>query len=136
MEKLSNNIYNDAKSTNQYSTIAAISNLDNVLLICGGYDKNERLLIPNNILSKIICVFAYGESKDRVKKYMDEKNVNCIIYDKLVEAFDQANQILDDRKILLYSPMFASYDQYESYNKRGYEFEQLVLKKKSLFSKK
>jgi UDP-N-acetylmuramoylalanine--D-glutamate ligase len=136
MEKLTNNIYNDAKSTNQYSTIAAISNLDNVLLICGGYDRGERLVISNDILSKIICVFAYGDSKGKIKKYMNEKNVNCLVYDKLVEAFDASYQMLDDKKTLLYSPMFASYDQYKSFEKRGYEFEELVLKKKSLFSKK
>jgi UDP-N-acetylmuramoylalanine--D-glutamate ligase len=136
MERLTNNIYNDAKSTNQFSTIAAISNLDNVLLICGGYNRGERLMIPNQILSKITCVFAYGDTKDIINEYMNEKRVNCIVFEKMSEAFDYAYSLLDYKKVLLYSPMFASYDQYESFEKRGYEFEQLVLKKKSLFFKK
>lgn len=134
MEKISKNIYNDAKSTNQYSTIAAISSLDNVLLICGGYDRGETLNISKDILSKIICVFAYGETKDIIKKYMDSKGVNCIIYNNLKDACLGVFPMLDKNKNLLYSPMYASYDQYKSYNERGYEFESLV--KKSLLFKK
>jgi UDP-N-acetylmuramoylalanine--D-glutamate ligase len=128
MEKLTTNIYNDAKSTNQYSTIAAISALDNVLLICGGYDRQDKLMLPPNILCKLKGVFAYGNSKDKIKLYMDEKNINCMIFNNLEEAFNTASLLLNKNNNLLYSPMFASYDQYKSYNERGHEFELLVSK--------
>ena len=134
MERLTSNIYNDAKSTNQYSTIAAISALDNVLLICGGYDRGDRLMLAPNVLGKLKCVFAYGDTKDKIKLYMDKNNINCMIFKNLEEAFNTAYLLLNKNNNLLYSPMFASYDQYKSYNERGYEFEQLV--SKSLKAKK
>lgn len=130
LEKLSKNIYNDAKSTNQYSTIMAIKNFNNVLLISGGYDRGEILSIQKEILNKIIHVYAYGQTGVKIKTYMDKMKVKCSVYNTLEEAFNEAYSDIKKNTILLYSPMFASYDQYQSYNDRGYEFELLVKSKK------
>ena len=48
------------------------------------------------------------------------------VEDPLKEATLKA---LNDRKdeVILYSPMFASYDQYSSFEERGKEFNKIVL---------
>lgn len=127
LTKLNDFIYNDAKSTNPYSTIAAMKCFDNILLICGGYDRKENLNCLNEHLYKLKKVYAYGQSKDKVYNYMTNHNVECHCFTSLEEAFVQA---LKDRKdeTILFSPMFASFDCFKNYNERGKFFNQLFSK--------
>jgi UDP-N-acetylmuramoylalanine--D-glutamate ligase len=126
LERLRYNIYNDAKSTNCASTTSAILGLDNVLLICGGYDRGIDIVLPEEALDRIVSVYAYGASKNKIKEFMDMYEIECHIYDNLGEAFDDAYNNLSNERTLLYSPMCASFDQYENYVKRAEEFERLV----------
>ncbi len=127
MEKLNSYIYNDAKSTNPYSTIAALKCLQNVELICGGYDRKENLSCLNEDLSRIKKVYAYGESKGKIEQYMVNHQVECQCFNSLEEAFLKA---LGERKdeIILFSPMFASFDEFKNYIQRGEYFNQLYHK--------
>lgn len=124
-EKLDNNIYNDAKSTNCQSTEAAISSLNNVHLICGGYDRGNDIYLGYDALTKIKCVYAYGESRNKIKNYFIERGINVIEYLDLKSAFNDAIVNLNSYNNILYSPMCASFDQYNSYNERGMEFNNL-----------
>ncbi|MDE7161135.1 MAG: UDP-N-acetylmuramoyl-L-alanine--D-glutamate ligase, partial [Anaeroplasmataceae bacterium] len=71
LTKVNDFIYNDAKSTNPYATIAALDCLENVELLCGGYDRKENLSCLQDSLSKIKRVYAYGDTKYKIKEYMD-----------------------------------------------------------------
>ncbi len=126
LTKLNDFIYNDAKSTNPYSTIAALCCFSSVELICGGYDRKEDLFCLKDSLSKLKRVYAYGQSKEKIKKFMDENHVECFIFDSLDEAFYQA---FKDRKdeIILFSPMFASFDLFKNYIERGAYFNKIVM---------
>lgn len=130
-EKVDNYIYNDAKSTNIYSTINALDFFKNdmILLICGGYDRGEDLE-PLCMYSKNIKkVYAYGETKHKLKLFFSKIMIDCEEFDILNEAVIKA---LNEHKkeIILYSPMFASYDQYNSYLERGKEFYRIIKKNK------
>lgn len=127
LTKVNEYIYNDAKSTNPYATIAAIKCLDSIFLICGGYDRKEKLSGLNDYLSKIKAVYAYGATKDKIHNYMKKNNVECYTFSNVEEAFTCA---LKDRRneIILYSPMFASFDQFGNYIERGNYFSTLVQK--------
>ena len=123
LEKLSDFVYNDAKSTNVFSTIEALKSLGMVNLILGGYDRGEDyspLFEYKNLLKE--C-FIYGENKDKIKKLCKENNVKCHTYKTLKKATLEA---LKKEGVLLYSPASASFDQYQSYLERGSEFEIIV----------
>ena len=128
LEEVYKNIYNDAKSTNIYSTISALNEFKDkkVLLICGGYDRKEDLQGLDDYISNIVKVYAYGATKEKLHNYFKKKKIEIIICNDLKDATISA---LNDMKeeILLYSPMFASYDQYSSYEQRGKEFNQIIL---------
>ncbi len=129
-------IINDAKSTNPYSTIAALKNLNKVILICGGYDRGEQLNCLLPYLDRISLVICYGESKDKLFKFFDEFNTLAYKCFDLKEAVSLCVKYKKKENTILYSPMFASYDQYKSYIERGNEFNQLIfhLYKRSRYS--
>lgn len=122
---LSNDIINDAKSTNPFSTIATLKTLSNVILICGGLYRGENMHVLTPYISTIKCVYAYGETKNLIMNFFNEFNIKCYIFDDLKSASLSA---LDEKKesTLLYSPMFASYDQYKDYTQRGKEFSDII----------
>ena len=127
LESLGKNIYNDAKSTNIYSTISALNEFKNkeVFLICGGYDRKDDLSGLDSNISNVIKVYTYGATKERVYNYFKKKKIEVIMFETLRDATLKA---LNDRidEVILYSPMFASYDQYASYEERGREFNNLI----------
>ena len=127
MTKVNDFIYNDAKSTNPYSTIAALKCFDKVSLICGGYDRKENLGCLNDYLSKIKCVYAYGDTSSKINEYMNMHDIECYVFDNLEDAFKTA---LKNRQneIILFSPMFASFDNFKNYIERGNYFTELVKK--------
>lgn len=127
LTKINEYIYNDAKSTNPYSTIAALECFSSVDLICGGYDRKENLNCLNDSLHKIKRVYAYGATKNKIKEYMSSHQVECLTFDSLDEAFIKAYH---DRtnEVLLFSPMFASFDSFQNYIERGKYFNELATK--------
>lgn len=127
LTKINDYIYNDAKSTNPYSTLAAIKCFNKVLLICGGYDRCEKLDCLKDVLHKIKKVYAYGNTKNKIYEYMKNNNVDCMIYDSLDEAFLNALSQRSD-EIILFSPMFASFDNFSNYIERGKYFDEIVYK--------
>ena len=110
-------VYNDAKSTSIYSTIAALECVKkDTLLILGGRNKNiDYSLISNYKVKEIIM---YGEEKD--KTFLNVKKFN-----NLKEVFSYLKVNINKYKVVLYSPGFTSLDQYKSYIERGEEFEKL-----------
>lgn len=127
LTKINDFIYNDAKSTNPYSTMAALECFEEVELVCGGYDRKENLACLKNALPKLKRVYAYGQTKDKVRTYMEENKVECLTFDSLDEAFTKAYH---DRKeeIILFSPMFASFDHFKNYIERGKYFNEIAMK--------
>ncbi|MGM9970786.1 MAG: UDP-N-acetylmuramoyl-L-alanine--D-glutamate ligase [Anaeroplasmataceae bacterium] len=126
LERIKSNIYNDSKSTNIYSTIEALKSLNNISLICGGYEKNDELsdLIP--YLSKIKKVYIYGMNKNRLEAFFKINKKEVEIFDNLSDA---TKKCLNDKyDNILFSPMSASYDQYKSYIERGEHFTQIINK--------
>lgn len=127
LTKINSFIYNDAKSTNPYSTMAALECFDSVELICGGYDRKENLDCLKSSLTKLKRVYAYGQTKGKIEKYMQDNNVECLAFNSLDEAFEKA--YLDRKEeIILFSPMFASFDGFKNYIERGKYFNEIALK--------
>lgn len=124
--------YNDSKATNPEASIVAINSFPNkrVVLIAGGRDKKTSLddfieAVKKNI-SKVVLI---GEATQRFKEELSKKGYLNIVNSKtLEEAIDIAS--LDKPDVVLLSPACASFDMFESYEKRGDAFRNYVLPKK------
>ena len=124
--------YNDSKATNPEASIVAINSFDNkkVVLIAGGRDKKTSLdEFIKAIQEKISKVILIGEATQRFKDALSSNGYYNIVNSKtLEEAIDIAS--LDKPDIVLLSPACASFDMFESYEKRGEAFKNYVLSKK------
>ena len=130
LERIGKGIYNDAKSTNSNATNSALLNLKDVHLICGGFENDALISLSEMALNNIKYVYAYGETKDRLMDYFEHHGIFCDTYNTLAEALNSVMKFKEKRDVVLYSPMCPSFDQYESYIKRGEEFESLIKNKK------
>ena len=124
--------YNDSKATNPEASIVAINSFPNkkVVLIAGGRDKKTSLddfveAVKKNI-SKVVLI---GEATKRFKDELTKKGyLNTVNSRTLEEAIDIAS--LDRPDVVLLSPACASFDMFDSYEKRGDAFRNYVLSKK------
>ena len=124
--------YNDSKATNPEASIVAINSFDNkkVVLIAGGRDKKTTLKdFIKAVKEKISKVILIGEATERFKNELSNNGYLNIVNSKtLEEAIDIAS--LDKPDVVLLSPACASFDMFESYEKRGDAFKNYVLSKK------
>lgn len=123
--------YNDSKGTNADSTIKAISSFnDPIVLILGGYNKNEdfRYLLDFG-KSKIKSIIALGDTKEYIFDLANSKGFDKVYkVNNLTEAIDLSQKITEDGDVLLFSPACASWDMYKNFEERGDEFISLVEK--------
>lgn len=124
--------YNDSKATNPEASIVAINSFENkkVVLIAGGRDKKTSLKdFIQAVKEKISKVVLIGEATQRFKNELFEQGYMNIVNSKSIEeAIDIAS--LDRPDVVLLSPACASFDMFESYEKRGEAFKNYVLSKK------
>ena len=79
-------------------------------------------IIPNNIKKR----------EEKMIHLFKKRRIEVLTFETLKEATLKALNDKSD-EVILYSPMFASYDQYKSYEERGKEFNRIIL---SYYSKK
>ncbi|MGL4588903.1 MAG: UDP-N-acetylmuramoyl-L-alanine--D-glutamate ligase [Mycoplasmatales bacterium] len=116
---------NDSKATNVQATMAAISNFryDKLTVIIGGYDKGENLQKMIDELMRVHRVLVIGTT---IAPFAN--SAVGVICDTMEEALTNAYQNAQKNDIILLSPAFASYDQYQNYEERGNHFKELVAK--------
>ena len=113
--------YNDSKATNVAATCSAIRSFKKVILIAGGSDKGESFKELNKLSNIIIEAYLVGENANKIKKYINRKLPNKVCKN-LEEALEQSyKKSLSLGKFypILFSPASASFDNYESFEKRG-----------------
>lgn len=124
--------YNDSKATNPEASIVAINSFvdKKVVLIAGGRDKKTTLKdFIKAVKERISKVILIGEATQRFKEELSSNGYMNIVNSKtLEEAIDIAS--LDKPDVVLLSPACASFDMFESYEKRGEAFRNYVLSKK------
>ena len=125
-------VYNDSKSTNTESTVIALNSFDkDTILLMGGLDRGhsfDGLKVP---MKHTKLVIAYGETKNRIKKFCDSINIKCIICDDLVGATEIAYNNSKIGDVILLSPACASWDQFPDFETRGKLFKDTILKYKN-----
>lgn len=123
---------NDSKATNPHATLSALDQYKNehVFLILGGDTKGVDLreLMEYIRSVKNIKVFVIGKSTRQIVYDLYEYALDCITLEQaLKDILDSISlsPLRGQKKIILLSPAAASFDQYESYEKRGEEFNRL-----------
>ena len=65
-------------------------------------------------------------TKNRIKKFADECQIDVTVTDNLEEATKAAYNISSEGETVLLSPACASWDQYDNFEQRGDEFKKIV----------
>jgi len=122
--------FNDSASTNPVSTIVAIDQMRRpTALLLGGSSKglNFENLTDEIIKKRIISsVYLFGESRAHIEESLRAKK-----YQGTIKSFASLRQVIENLDLgkvenVLFSPAFASFDQYENYTERANEFNELV----------
>ena len=119
--------YNDSKATNCVSTNIALKSFsDPTILLLGGTDRGHSFYDLEESISNVKCIFAYGETKDRIEDFCKDKGITCYKFDTLKECMMKIKDVMEKGDIVLLSPACASWDQYKKFEDRGNEFKELV----------
>ncbi len=119
--------YNDSKATNTESTIVALKSFNNnVILLLGGLDRGHSFEPLNPYLKNVKYILTFGETKNRIKDWAKEQNINCLVFDTLKEATLKSYELASINDTVLLSPACASWDQYKCMEDRGNEFKSIV----------
>lgn len=123
-------IYNDNNATTPEATVAGIEALKgskgDIILICGGNDKGLDLKTFVKVLDKYckLAITIPGTGTERL--FNTKFKFNVIGTKNLKEAVRVALGEAKSGDILLFSPAFSSFSQYQNEYERGDEFLKII----------
>lgn len=119
--------YNDSKSTNNQSTIIALSSFQKpVILILGGLDRGQSFDELKDSMTYVKHVVCYGQTKEKIEKFCLKNQIDCVVLDDLESAVKVAYNLSEEEDVILFSPACASQDQFQSFEERGKLYKQYV----------
>lgn len=127
LQRVSDNIYNDSKSTTPQATKFAVDAFENpsmVHLIVGGYDKQSELTLISEQSKRVSCLYTIGETGESIANQAMGRVEKC---NTLECAITKVKENMKDGDVMLLSPGCASWDQFENYESRGQRFIDLVM---------
>ncbi len=120
--------YNDSKSTNNQSTIIALSSFQEpTILLMGGLDRNIPFDEIAPALKNVKHIFSYGQTKNKIEDFAKKNHIPVTVTNTLQEAVKKAYRISEEKDVILLSPACASWDQYKDFETRGEEFKSIVM---------
>ena len=119
--------YNDSKATNiECCGIAIKSFVEPTILILGGMERGQDYNLLIDKMDNVKVIIGIGECREKVKNFGNKVGIDTYIYEYLKDGFNKAVSLSKDGDVVLLSPGTASWDQYDSFEKRGEEFKFLV----------
>ncbi len=111
---------NDSKATNVDAAAKALQAFDNIRWICGGLEKEGGLdtLLP---FTKSVTK-AYVIGREAAQFALQLKGVEVAVCTSMENAVQQAAADAQSGDVVLLAPAAASFDQYDSFEKRGDDF--------------
>ena len=127
-------IINDSKSTSFSSTVPLLESFDNIYWILGGLTKKgDKLKLKKKYVSNIKA-YVYGKDKNYLINSLPKK-----MFFKSSSTLKEIINILNNgikkditKKVILFSPAAASFDQFKNFEERGKFFNKhmrFILKK-------
>lgn len=110
---------NDSKATNVESAAKALAAFDKIRWICGGLEKEGGL---DGLLPAPTVVKAYVIGREAAAFAMKLKGVDAEVCGDMATAVARAAQDAQAGETVLLAPAAASFDQYDSFERRGEDF--------------
>lgn len=127
-KRVGDNLFiNDSKSTNIDSTVFAIKNYGNSILILGGDDKGLDYIsfIDEFKKVKIKEIIVFGGLRNKLFNIL-KNDFNIEKFNDLKEVFVYLKSMNIKNEKILFSPSSSSFDLYDNYVKRAEHFDLLV----------
>ncbi len=122
-------IIDDSKATNPHAAVNALRSLEApIILIVGGQDRQADFSnLAYTIRERVHKVIIMGETKNKIKDALQQIGFDNFDIVKNMQAAVRAS-LIDIKKgyTVLLSPACPSWDMYESYKKRGKDFQKEV----------
>ena len=123
-------IINDSKSTSLSSTKLLLESFENIYWIVGGLaKKGDKFDLEKKYFNKIKA-YVYGKDRYFFSRIFSKKIPNKItatLKDSLKLVFKDLSKN-DQKKIILFSPSAASFDQFKNFEVRGLYFNKIIKK--------
>jgi len=119
--------FNDSKATNFDSLYVALESFpkDIVLIMGGKKGDNKFELVEEFIKNRVKKIFAIGQSGSAISDYFSNM-VNVDITKTLDEAVIKAYEYSSNGDVVLFSPGYKSFDMFDNFEHRGFEFKKSV----------
>ena len=119
---------NDSKATNVNSTWYALESMTKpTVWIVGGVDKgNDYSSLFDLVLEKVNTIICLGEDVQRIHEAFQGKVENLVDAKTMEEAVKMSYHFGNKGDAVLLSPACASFDLFDNYEHRGYEFKKAV----------
>lgn len=118
---------NDSKATNVDAAQKALMAFDNIRWICGGLEKDGGLEALESALGSVKKAYVIG--REAANFSLQIKGVEAEVCTTMERAVEAATAEAEAGDVVLLAPAAASFDQYDSFEKRGEHFTQEVLKR-------
>ncbi len=128
--------WNDSKSTNFASAIAACKNFKGNLFWLGGGQFKGGLVeeFTKKLKPLVQNAFLFGESGQSLANNLLKEGLSINLCESLEDAVNKAFTAVIQKTHILLSPGFASFDSFKDYSDRGNSFIKYVLDLKKLTS--
>jgi UDP-N-acetylmuramoylalanine--D-glutamate ligase len=119
---------NDSKATNVNSTWYALETIQApIVWIVGGVDKgNDYSMLDSLVKEKVKAIICLGEDNKKIKSSFDGIVGTIVEAKSMFEAVKAAYYLGRSGDKVLLSPACASFDLFENYEDRGYQFKRAV----------
>jgi UDP-N-acetylmuramoylalanine--D-glutamate ligase len=117
---------NDSKATDPHAALAAMEELDSVVLIAGGRNKGLDLGELTVAAPKLRAVIAIGEAQREIIDAFAATAVRAEAASSMEEAVQRAAKLAEAGDTVLLAPACASWDMFNGYAARGEAFRSAV----------
>ncbi len=119
---------NDSKATNVNACWYALESMQkDVVWIAGGVDKgNEYSDLYEIVEEKVRAIICLGEHNQKLIQSFQGKVETIVQASSMSEAVNQSYSLANKGEVVLLSPSCASFDLFENYEDRGFQFKKAV----------
>lgn len=110
---------NDSKATNVDSAAKALQAFKRIRWICGGLQKEGGVDELNAVSSDVVKAYVIGREAAQFAMQLTAETQVCTTMSEAVAA---AMADAQDGEVVLLAPATASFDQYDSFERRGDNF--------------